>query len=371
MAGITLPPLEYCTLKRAAEILECAASDLLNWAATGRIEVCVYLDYADADIWLPGNQDNNPEVYDYLKNAYGYIGPNSHIDVQESKDVGYFHDLARKDRQMHGAKLFLRHTRNQRYIRAYLSGLWSLFIIPLTLETRGYIEIPKYDPENIRVLKIRPADVSHFFITPFQLRSNSHLKITINDLYITRTQIENLLIASSLTDDYSSEKEIPVFHLENNRYSFSFNQDNHVYSMSTQNTKITNIHTHNETHHHESRSSQEEISPIEPQNLNSEASERFAIKREQYLQAAIYVAFSHEYKERFEKCFMDEKISTTKWCKLISDNSKELFATSRKITQGDASIKNLLDDCLRDVKSRTQHQNLSFLKRQKQKPPLI
>lgn len=362
MAGITLPPLEYCTLKRAAEILECATSDLLNWAVTGRIEVCVYLDNADADIWLTGHLNNNPEVFDYLRKAYGYIAPNSHINVQESRGAKDFNNQSIKTYQMRKLRASAIPL-DPRYIRAYLSGLWSIYIIPPTLETRGYIDIPEYNPKNIQTFSIRPADVAHFFITPFQLRNDTPLKLTVDDLFITRTQIENLLRDSSFTDEHSAEQTPPIFHLVNNRYSFFSTENN--YSLSNQTVQFNNIH--NEIHNNNMETPQ----PVQPKNKNPKRTEFNATKREQFLQAAIYVAFTPLYKNKFKLCYTDEIVDTTEWANLIIDNAKDLLLTKRGIKQSKTSIKMLLDDCLQDINKRTQVQNKEFRLKQKSNEPLI
>ncbi len=363
MAGIILPPPEYCSLPRAAEILECDKRDLLHWAAIGLIEICIYLDYADAEVWLTGNNDNNPEVFERLKDRYGYIAPNSYIDTQESLDIGACSAKAKKEKQNKQGLWGMFTPAYPRYIKAFISGLWSISCITPSLEVKGHIEIPAYDEENIRGFAIRPADVAHFFITPFLLRNDIPFTLTADDLFITRRQIEKLLLESSLDNDNPQEQ--PSFHLENNRYAFFKNINN---SLSQTHNQINNIINNTETHNHFHSTTEEktevELEEPEPLSKGDKITDSKAIKREQFLQAAIHVAFNSSYEKLFSQYNKSENNFTERWTSIIITHAKELFLTDRDISQSGSTIKNILDECLIDVSERKMPHNKKFIRRQ-------
>lgn len=58
-----IPAFEYCKLDRAAELLGCKVGDLLHWAETGAVELCLKFNGFEAAMRPPSNVDYSPEKW--------------------------------------------------------------------------------------------------------------------------------------------------------------------------------------------------------------------------------------------------------------------------------------------------------------------
>lgn len=210
-----IPALEYCRLPRAAELLGCNISDLLHWAEIEAIELClkidsmpVYVDFDSPEIskWFNEQLQNEsitliPRVKFSEKSIFQLCVSMADPENSDLKyhlsggDIGY-----NIQRNKDGAVL------------GYAEGLWNFFVSGLNDEfyfellNRECITIDFFDlgisaadKDSEPVAYLRPCDFkeNNFFGgIDYNDDLNSQevlprfITITINDLFITREQIE-------------------------------------------------------------------------------------------------------------------------------------------------------------------------------------
>ncbi|EEE1291419.1 hypothetical protein CB343_000757 [Salmonella enterica subsp. diarizonae] len=65
-----IPQLDFCRLERASKLIECEIEDLLQWALTGAIEVCVLLNKAIVSLSIALSED---EILELITENNHYI----------------------------------------------------------------------------------------------------------------------------------------------------------------------------------------------------------------------------------------------------------------------------------------------------------
>lgn len=214
-----IPEMEYCSIERAAELLQCKINDLLHFAETGSIEICIKLQQYKASIFSPMKYRSKDEWENFCENEmpelmnfgmtlrkYGVsrITPSFSIQIDDIKP-NYLYEYENFE--------FLRKP------QVFLSGLWCLIgtsdkNIYSDLASKGYITL---NPLNFTLKEadfpFEPMKDETFFASSIDehLYDNNLLikervkpivRLTVNDLYITKTQINK--IHSSIGQELAS-----------------------------------------------------------------------------------------------------------------------------------------------------------------------
>lgn len=220
-----IPAFEFCTLPRAAELLNCQTNDLINFAQTGAIEICLELDGFEAALMMMrrgGDYSDWEEAYPPRMLSYINKSP---ISSFTPKAIFNFHfqenesPLPPKQLYHHEKNLSLRSP------LVFLSGVWS--IQPIGFSSSFFRKLKQNGETEITALDItfKEADIPFSMgdlgdddyvilatpsldeLYPDGLLDRSKLKsiakISIDDLYLTRQQIEKI--------DNCVGKEIPSY----------------------------------------------------------------------------------------------------------------------------------------------------------------
>lgn len=239
-----LPPLEYCKLDRASQLLECEVSDLLHLAEIEAIELCIKTNGFNS--LLLQSFDTPKLAEDFVK------GLHEKVEIFES--VIYREGLSIANSMLYHFNLANEITTgivavaNGKYAYAQrnLYGMWRLINTNLprssegftsfggdaffeVLAEKGEVTLPMkflafmpadYENEDcyasleyFHIIKNKISDVFHH---AFEDRFNE-ITISVSDLWITRKQINKILQANgdpipempSLIDGKVKKQEIP------------------------------------------------------------------------------------------------------------------------------------------------------------------
>lgn len=221
-----VPVLEFCNLPRAAELLSCQVNDLIHFAEIGIVEFCLELNgYEAALMMMREGGDFSDWEKKYPVRALKYINksPISYFTPNASWDV-YLpgSDIAETPKQLY-------HCENKKNIRSpliLLSGLWALMpMSPVSsfyrnLKVSGKADFHRYDfsfkeanmpyshvefENNDWVILAMNKYENHYSLESMMSQSISDVigTIKIDDIYITRYQIEKL--------DNGIGKELPSY----------------------------------------------------------------------------------------------------------------------------------------------------------------
>ena len=222
----SIPVMEFCSLKRAAELLNCQIDDLIHFAQIGIIEFCLELNGFEAALMMmrKGGDFKDwenmypPRVLNYSnKSALSHFIPKAKFDIDYTEDKP-----VSPPKQIY-------HLENKPNIKSpliLLSGLWSICVISPTSSL--YKELKVYGKARLLAHDISFKEAHMPFtnaafgsdewvilaMSPFEglssieglvSPSNKNIigNITLDDIYLTRYQIEKL--------DNGVGKELPSY----------------------------------------------------------------------------------------------------------------------------------------------------------------
>lgn len=207
-----IPALEFCTLSRAAELLRCHPSDLIHFSQIGAIELCLSLRDFEAvlfttEIWEEGNEWEikfPPKLMaKYInKSPLSLFMPKAEFDMRPTAAVRI--KRAYQCENTPGLKKPI----------IYLSGVWALSLgfLPYSffnaLKNNEQIELTPFN------LSFKEADIpisaddysgDDYVVIAHPIKEHLYsdglrnekdikplAKITVNDILITRLQIEKI-----------------------------------------------------------------------------------------------------------------------------------------------------------------------------------
>lgn len=205
-----IPALEYCTLPRAAEVLNCKIGDLIHFAEIGAIEFCIKLREFEASLLFPFEW-RNPGVWEKkFRNSHNYINKSPLSMFRIKASMEFNNDNAEP------IKKYAYQNESSPGIRSplmFISGFWSLSIVNTEIfffrKLKGNQEI------SLTALdfSLKEADVpltdngfedEVIFVSPptenlypdggslAEERVVEITRLTTEDIYLTRMQIEKI-----------------------------------------------------------------------------------------------------------------------------------------------------------------------------------
>ncbi|MBR7530628.1 hypothetical protein KC248_07075 [Klebsiella michiganensis] len=210
-----IPVLEFCSLKRAADLLDCQVNDLIHFAQIGIIEFCLELNGFEAALMMMRKGGD----FEDWENTY----PPSALNYNNASTLSYFIPKATSDTNYEEGKppsppKQIYHLENKPDIKSpllLLSGLWSICVISPTSSL--YKELKVYGEAKLLAHDISFKEANMPFtnaafgsnqwvilaIPPFEglppierlvSPSNENIigNINLDDIYLTRYQIEKL-----------------------------------------------------------------------------------------------------------------------------------------------------------------------------------
>lgn len=150
MKKITLPERVYYPIDKAAAFLGCDVIDIVHYAATGRAEVCVFMDdsFSDFDVYLPTSKENEQ----------------AKVIKQESRYSSFIWNMADSKIKLYG--LFSLYGMVLRHLD-FIGSVNSQFL---------YLDTPQCDGSEIVRISLNNVDIN----------------IEACDLYVTQTAINKL-----------------------------------------------------------------------------------------------------------------------------------------------------------------------------------
>ncbi|HCB0645345.1 TPA: hypothetical protein MYL57_005440 [Klebsiella variicola subsp. variicola] len=207
-----IPAMEYCTLPRAADILNCKICDLIHFAEIGAIEFCIALRDFEVSLFLPFDwrvssvwEEKFPNLYPTVhKSPLSRFRPKANLNYPVEplgENITYCYQY----KSSPGLKQPL----------VFVSGLWSLSIINSQISFFRKLNINKEVSLTALDFMLKEADAPHIknetpdrdeviFVSPptEHLYHNdggldkSKLKniatLGLEDIYLTKMQIEKV-----------------------------------------------------------------------------------------------------------------------------------------------------------------------------------
>ncbi|MEM8159914.1 hypothetical protein Q4R47_16370, partial [Morganella morganii] len=208
-----LPEMEYCTLTRAAELLNVKIEDLLHFAEIGFIELCVKMDGFEAGLSSPMSYRDQSTWEDFCENDIKILlGFGS---ATKENGLSLFSPKYCPSIDFHNGKIaeyyFYEYndTPGLRHPIVFLSGLWALVGLSdrnifHKLSMNNKVELNQFSflfKEVDYISNSDNDDVYHAQPLSEYLYENSMLvkeriktiaTLTCEDFYITRTQIDKI-----------------------------------------------------------------------------------------------------------------------------------------------------------------------------------
>ncbi|VEA69339.1 Uncharacterised protein [Serratia plymuthica] len=200
-----IPALEYCKLPRAAELLNCKIEDIIHFSEIGAIELSIKLrgfevclnspfEWREQDVW---EERFRPSLFPYSHNSpLSLLRPKA--DILLSKEKGKYYYQNEDNTALRSPRL-------------YLYGLWSLVIMPTKTPFFSHLsqghevsltalelslkecDIPFTERMDDNIIFVSPPS-EHLYQNDFldATLNNPIVSLTINDIYLTRKQIEKI-----------------------------------------------------------------------------------------------------------------------------------------------------------------------------------
>ncbi|MCK1099879.1 hypothetical protein [Enterobacter chengduensis] len=224
MANITKIPFSFCRIKRAAELLDIQAEDLLSLSVSGKITLCVRLDGLNSILLAKGNADeldkwflslkNNNSVLANAKNLSNHTSFSiDNLSNNEDEDVIFhprFYQLRNSDEdiadslsQSHGGRAFGLWVPPTRCINDVLNygtvsmGSDSLGIYRTDDSTPDMCLIPLAE-QYLDDVEDEDSCIEHY----------AKYEISVNDLWITAEQVKELVKHNGDYNDLPSNEYI-------------------------------------------------------------------------------------------------------------------------------------------------------------------
>lgn len=161
-----IAPLEYCSISRAASILECEESDILHWCYTGKINLCINIQRMYF-FYTPFFRDDGP-IKNQIENFNNEILPKGDgipYAFSDKFKSGYFYIPE---------KSHLLETRDYYLVQTYTSGIWPIDTSVLLAISQGLTDSteinlftesnPEFKPSNEKCQIISPILINKQFV---------------------------------------------------------------------------------------------------------------------------------------------------------------------------------------------------------------
>lgn len=122
-----IPPLAFCSINRAVELLECHEEDIFHWINTGKIYPSIFIE-SSLEVYISVTANDDSTLSDEVMNhVYSMVNRPSKIYIHEctvigEPDLNNITDLK--------SKRFLEQLpigKNRFELKGYISGLWQPF----------------------------------------------------------------------------------------------------------------------------------------------------------------------------------------------------------------------------------------------------
>ncbi|MEG1113218.1 MAG: hypothetical protein RSE65_21170 [Hafnia sp.] len=195
-----IPVLEFCTLPRAAELLGCKVSDILHLSSIGAIHLSVMLSRFEASVSIKGCEniiDGDSELFDELIER-GVIDSTGMLKELDSPLSRVFLDHADNDGRLSLVVDSDAEIRKD-LLKCTISGLWGVkshFGWEAEMAESGAADITTlglvfYSADH----EIYQSSVRAYLQgekIAFEITYQSLAKITPNDIYVTKKQLEKM-----------------------------------------------------------------------------------------------------------------------------------------------------------------------------------
>lgn len=208
-----IPEMEYCSLLRASELLKCNVNDLLHFAETKKIQLCILPYGYKANLIHPRDFREIKKWESFCKTHWrkSFLGDKrvrdgSYSEIMLMRDMDENYDI--DDEKKSGKR------------GVYLIGLWCITGISrnifLELQLLGGIELNLSELLFLEIDYIgEPEEFNSFVASSSKMMSiendfeDKELKLTIDDLFITKKQINKIYdgIGSELTQMNDIERQ--------------------------------------------------------------------------------------------------------------------------------------------------------------------
>ncbi|EBE1332519.1 hypothetical protein DRW71_08285 [Salmonella enterica subsp. diarizonae] len=185
-----IPQLDFCRLERASKLIGCETEDLLQWALTGAIEICVLLNNAVSSLSINMNED---EILNLITDNDSFIKSNVNIGSSSFRPI----------KGIEINEYYIPHKDNDDLSKSTIyclaSGPWAiknqLMIIELLSQGKteiGMFSLSAADYNNTE--NYLEEDESYLIngITEDILTKNGFGEIKICDVWITWEQIQKI-----------------------------------------------------------------------------------------------------------------------------------------------------------------------------------
>ncbi|MFS8062201.1 hypothetical protein UEF14_24100 [Klebsiella michiganensis] len=195
-----IPALEYCTLPRASELLDCKMCDLLHLSSVGAIRLGILLNEFEASVWIGDAIDIKPEIFvshagdivggkiDSLGRFTSNVHPLSRVRFETQYDNEFStYNFVRDEKAEIRHNLWL----------ANLTGLWyfqSHYEWETSMINRGAADVTKlglvFYPADTQLSQTSIKAYLRGEKIPYEIRYDVITELTPNDIYISRKQLE-------------------------------------------------------------------------------------------------------------------------------------------------------------------------------------
>ncbi len=228
-----LPALEYCNIRRAADLLSCTVSDILHWAEIEAINLCLRIDWMPSTIDFNIGMEQAEPWFEQQINSKATLNPRAVLSKKSCFYLGVdtVNPLEADIKyNINGQEIGFNIKKNEKgQICGHAEGFWNFFVFGYNemvyheLNSCGSIT---FDFLDLRIVAADRADEPEIYLTPCsfveddlfycdsedksgfeKIKLPSLLTITLEDLFITRNQLEYLysrrgeVLASLVTGD--------------------------------------------------------------------------------------------------------------------------------------------------------------------------
>ncbi|MCL6335888.1 hypothetical protein EXT66_19130 [Pectobacterium carotovorum subsp. carotovorum] len=207
-----IPAMEYCTIPRAAEILNCKIADIIHFSEIGAIEFCIMLREFEASLLFPFEWTVPNTWESRFSKLHSFVNKSP---LSRFRPKANFNPSTEPSEQKIKYSYQHKNSPGLRKPLLFISGLWSLSI--MSNQTAFFGKLKANQKVSLTALDFSLKEADEPFITNEGL-SNDELMVvcpptehlypngglldqnkvtsiatlTIEDLYITKTQIEKI-----------------------------------------------------------------------------------------------------------------------------------------------------------------------------------
>lgn len=179
-----IPPLEYCSIVRASELLKCQTGDIYHWINTGKVYPVIQIETAlNVRVYVT-MEDSSQSPDDVISMVYGLVSKPSRLVIHECVRCDQSNTCESNNLEIQQLLALLPPQKYRFELVGNIAGIWSPSLYESwhdgkiqVLETQNMIFPVEFDP--------KPGDIVFF-------HSSESIEIQSTNLMIMRADIEKI-----------------------------------------------------------------------------------------------------------------------------------------------------------------------------------